>query len=89
MKCQVSGTGKYPAGISSVVRNMSIPVVRRILIQKAPVGRALIHKMRFCLASKGIAKLARFLSFILLPKRILIQMFPQGKTLHRILAPLS
>ena len=83
MNCQISGTGKYPAGLSSVVRNMFIPVVRRILIQRVPAGRALIHKMRSCLASKGIAKVARSLNFILLLKLIFIQIFLQRKTLHR------
>jgi hypothetical protein len=70
MKCQTSGTGKYPAGVSLIVRSMSIPVVQPILTQKAPVGRALIHRMRSCLASKGIVRVARFLSFI--PPLILI-----------------
>jgi hypothetical protein len=66
MKCQTSGTGKHPAGLSLIVRNMFIPVVQPILTQKAPVGRVPIHKMRSSLASKGIAKAARFLDFILL-----------------------
>jgi hypothetical protein len=61
---------------------MFIPAVQPISIRKAPAGRALIHKMRSCLASKGIAKVARFLSFILLQKLIFIQKFPR-KTLHR------
>ena len=82
MKCQISGRVKYPAGVSLIVRNMSIPVVRPILIQKAPAGRVPIHKMRSCLASKGIAKVARFLNFILLLKLIFIQKFPR-KTLIR------
>jgi hypothetical protein len=82
-KCQISGTEKYPAGHSSVVQNMSIPVVRRILIQRVPVGRPLIHKTKFYLASKGIAKVARFLSFILLLKLISIQIFLQQKTFRR------
>jgi hypothetical protein len=83
VKCQISGTGKHLAGVSLVAQNMSIPVVRRILIQRVPVGRALIHKMRSCLASKGIARAARFFSCILLLKLILIQIFPQTKTPHR------
>jgi hypothetical protein len=44
---------------------MSTPIVQPILTQKAPAGRVLIHKMRSCSASKGIAKLARFLNFIM------------------------
>jgi len=82
MKCQISGTGKHPAGLSLIVRNMSIPVVQPILIRKALVGRAPIHKMRSSLASKGIAKVARFLDFMLLLKLIFIQRFPR-KTLPR------
>jgi hypothetical protein len=39
--------------------------------------------MRSCLASKGIAKVARFLSFILVLKLIFIQKSPQRKTLRR------
>jgi len=81
--CQVSGTGKYLAGHSLIARNMFIPVVQRISIQKAPVGRVPIPKMRSCLASKGIAEVARFLSFIPLLKLILIPKIPQRKTLHR------
>ena len=80
--CQVSGTGKQPAGLSLIARSMFIPAVQPISIRKAPAGRALIHKMRSCLAWKGIAKVARFLSFILLQKLIFIQKFPR-KTLHR------
>ena len=81
--CQVSGTGKHPAGLSLIVRNMSIPNVRRILIRKAPVGRVLIHRVRSCLASKGTVKVAKFLSLIPLLKLIFIPKIPQRKTLHR------
>jgi hypothetical protein len=38
--------------------------------------------MRSCLASKEIAKVARFLSFILLLKLMLIQLFPR-KTFYK------
>jgi hypothetical protein len=72
-KCQISGTGKYAAGVSLIVRNMSIPVVQPILIQRAPAGRVLIHKMRSCSALKGIAKAARFLDFVLLLRPIFNQ----------------
>jgi hypothetical protein len=44
---------------------------------KPPVGRVLIHKMKPCLASKGIAKVARFLSFIPLLKLMFIPRIPQ------------
>jgi len=64
-KCQISGTGKHPAGLSLIARNTFIPVVQPILIRRAPVGSVLIHKMKSCLALRGIAKLARFLIFIM------------------------
>jgi hypothetical protein len=82
MKCQTSGTGKHLAGLSLIARNMSIPVVRPIFIRKVPVGRVPIHKMRSCLASKGIARVARCLNFVLLLKLIFIQKFPR-KTLRK------
>ena len=80
--CQISGTAKHPAGISLTVRNMSILVVPPILIRRAPVGKALIHKMRSCSALKGIAKAVGFLDFVLILRMIFTQRFPR-KTLHR------
>jgi hypothetical protein len=39
--------------------------------------------VRFCSASKEIAKLAKFLNFILLPKQVINHPFPHRRILNR------
>jgi hypothetical protein len=62
---------------------MFTKIVLLIFTKKDPAGKLLIRSVRSCSASKEIAKLARFLSFILPRKRIFGKGFPQEKTLHR------
>jgi len=89
LTCQISGTGKYLVGLFLIVRSMSILIAQLILIQRAPAGKVLIHRMRFCSASKEIVKLARFLNFILFLKLIFVQSIHQKKTLRRALTSFS
>ena len=76
IECQIFGMGKHPAGISLIVRSMSIPIAQPILIRRAPAGKVPIHKMKSCSGLKEIVKLARFLNFILFPKQVLNHRFP-------------
>ena len=82
MTWQASGTVRYPAGMSAVVRSMSIPTVRHISILRDPAGKVPIRKARFCWAQRGIVQVARFSIFILSRRRKFAQSFPQKKILN-------
>jgi hypothetical protein len=82
MTCQISGTAKSPVGLFRIVRNTFTKVVLLIFTKKDPAGKLLIRSARSCLASKEIAKLARFLSFIISQRRTLYLLFLLRKTPH-------
>ena len=54
------------------------------LFRNGPAGKLPTHNVRCCWASKGIAKVARSLNFIMCPRQISVPLFPQEKTLYRI-----
>jgi len=73
VECQISGTGKILAGSFWIVRNMFISIALLIFFKRDPAGRLLTRIAKFCSVSREIAKLVKFLNFIVSLKLMLIQ----------------
>jgi hypothetical protein len=65
--------GKNPVGLFWIVRNTFISIALLFFTQKGPVGKMLIRNVRYYLASREIARIARSLNFIISPGLILAQ----------------